>query len=40
MNNMQKFSGIDLVTAGLESVLYMIFFWILRLKSLVWYVIG
>ena len=26
MNNIQNFSRIDLVTAGLESVLYMLFF--------------
>ena len=40
MNNMHNFFGIDLVTTGLESVLYMLFFWILRPKSPVWYVIG
>ena len=33
MNNMQNFSRNDLVTAGLEFVLYMLFFWILRPKG-------
>ena len=33
MNNMQNFSGIDLVTTAVEFVLYMLFFWILRPKS-------
>ena len=28
MNNMQNFSGIDLVTVGLEVVLYMLFFFL------------
>ena len=33
MNNMHNFSGNDHVTVGLEFVLYMLFFWILRTKS-------
>ena len=40
MNNMKNFYGIDLVTTGLEFVLYMLFFLDFETEKSSWYAIG